>query len=85
MWKFVKSGISENCELFGVNIFDSEWESSEETASAYDSQYHKAFHFNVYNANIGNRIVEFAAGEFSNSVYGFYVRETGSEGLQSRF
>ena len=26
MWKFVKSGIEGDCELFGVNIFDYRWE-----------------------------------------------------------
>ena len=27
-WEFVKSGIDGNCELFGVNIFDYEWETT---------------------------------------------------------
>ena len=26
MWKFVKSGIEGDCELFGANIFDYRWE-----------------------------------------------------------
>lgn len=31
-WKFEKSGLDGQCELYGVNIFDYDWQSTGETA-----------------------------------------------------
>ncbi len=36
MWKFVKSGVDGNCELFGVNIFDYEWENTNQKVIVLD-------------------------------------------------
>lgn len=36
MWKFVKSGIEGDCELFGVNIFDYSWENTNQKVSVLD-------------------------------------------------
>jgi hypothetical protein len=40
-----------------------------------DPTYGHELTFHVYEITDGSRRVEFAAGEFSNLVYGFYVRE----------
>ena len=75
MWKFVKSGIEGDCELFGVNIFDYRWEPTNKKIKVLDPIYNQMHETNIYNVNIGGKVLTFAAGEFSNCVYGFYVNE----------
>ena len=75
MWKFVKTGIEGNCELFGVNIFDYKWENTNQKVSVLDPIYNQKHEMTIYNANIGEKWVTFATGEFSNCVYGFYVQK----------
>lgn len=75
MWKFAKSGAEGNCELFGVNIFDYKWENTNQKISVLDPLYNQKHELTIYNADIGDKMVTFAAGEFSNCVYGFYVKE----------
>lgn len=75
MWKFVKSGIEGDCELFGVNIFDYRWEPTNKKIKVLDPLYNQMHEMNIYNVNIGGKVLTFAAGELSNCVYGFYVNE----------
>jgi len=75
MWKFVKSGIEGDCELFGVNIFDYSWENTNQKVSVLDPIYNQEHELTIYKVNIGGKVVTFAAGEFSNNIYGFYVYE----------
>ena len=75
MWKFVKSGIEGDCELFGVNIFDYRWEPTNKKIKVLDPIYNQMHEMNIYNVNIGGKVLTFAAGEFSNCVYVFYVNE----------
>jgi len=75
MWKFVKSGTEGNCELFNVNVFDYKWENTRQKISVLDPIYNQKYEITVYETNIGDKIVTFAAGEFSNGVYGFYIKE----------
>ena len=75
MWKFVNSGVEGNCNIFGVNIFNYEWEDTGEEVEVVDPIYEQKHIFSVYCIKIGSNTVKFAAGEFSNCVYGFYVYE----------
>lgn len=75
MWKFVKSGIEGDCELFGVNIFDYGWKSTNQKVDVLDPIYNQKYEMTIYNVDIGSKVVTFAAGEFSNCVYGFYVND----------
>jgi len=75
MWKFIKTGVEGNCELFGVNIFDYKWENTSQKVNVSDPLYNEKYEMTIYKANIGNKIVTFATGEFSNCVYGFYAKE----------
>ncbi len=75
-WKFEKSAIDGQCKLFGVNIFDFEWEETGETATVYDPQYNQPHKMQVYNVKLlSGETKTFAAGEFSNCVWGFYLPE----------
>jgi hypothetical protein len=75
MWKFIKSGIEGDCELFGVNIFDYRWENTKQRIIVLDPIYNQRHEISIYNAAINGSVVTFAAGELSNCVYGFYLEE----------
>ncbi len=72
-WKFQTTGIEGNAELFGVNIFDYEWKSTGKEVVVSDPYYHQEHKFTVYTVDIDGKEYEFAAGEFSNCVWGFYL------------
>jgi len=75
MWRFVKTGMEGRCELFGVNIFNYKWRSTGQSACVADPSYNQNYELSVYEADIDGKVVTFAAGEFSNCVYGFYINE----------
>jgi hypothetical protein len=75
MWKFVKSGVEGECELFGVNIFDYKWKNTNEKICVPDPLYDQKHEMTVYTVDIDGKLFTFATGEFSNCVYGFYINE----------
>ena len=74
MWKHEITGFDGNTILFGVNIFDYEWTMTGEKVEVTDPLYGHKYRFPVYKVLILGREYKFAAGEFSNCVYGFYVQ-----------
>ena len=74
-WKYKTAGTCENIKLFGVNIFDYEWRDTGETVTIVDPQYHQEHVFNIFTIEINGTQKRFAAGEFSNCVWGFYVEK----------
>ena len=74
-WQFKISGIDGNTELFGVNIFKYNWKSTGERVEVTDSLYGRSHLLYVYTVKIHKEEYKFAAGEFSNCVWGFYVEE----------
>lgn len=72
-WQHEITGFDGNCQLFGINIFDYNWETTGEKAEVKDPQYHQSYKFPVYRIAINGTTYEFAAGEFSNCVWGFYL------------
>ena len=46
-----------------------------ETAQVVDPQYGRERRFSVYEIVVSGRTVRFAAGEFSNGIWGFYLPE----------
>ena len=63
------------CILFGQNIFSYSWVSTGKKVEILDPVYKQKHVLPVYTVNMGDEIKEFAAGEFSNSIYGFYIEE----------
>lgn len=60
-------------EIDGVDVWKCEWLSdSSELLPVRDPLYHQLFEFHVYKIITGERVVRFAAGEFSNCIWGFY-------------
>lgn len=72
-WQHEITGLEGNANLFGVNIFDYEWEETHESAKVHDPLYGQEFKFPIYTVIINDQKHEFAAGEFSNGVWGFYI------------
>jgi hypothetical protein len=74
-WEHRITGIDGNCILFGVNIFNYEWNDTGEKVTVIDPQYHKKHNINVYTVDIGGTTKRFAAGEFSNGVWGLFLEK----------
>ena len=72
-WQHEVTGFDGNVNLFGVNIFDYEWIRTDKTVKVRDPIHNQEHIFSVYTVNINEQEYEFAAGEFSNCVWGFYV------------
>lgn len=74
-WTHRITGVDGNTRLFGVNMFDYKWVSTPEKVKVTDSRYHREHVFPVYKVTIDGVEHTFAAGEFSNSVWGFFTPE----------
>ncbi len=72
-WQHEITGIDGNTILFGVNIFDYEWEYVGKSIKVQNPLYGQEYDFYVYTVIINKREYTFAAGEFSNCVWGFYT------------
>ena len=72
-WKFETVGPDGQCKLFGVNIFDYDWQPTGRRVKVQDPLYHQDHTFEVWQVEINGQIRRFAAGEFSNCVWGFYL------------
>jgi len=65
----------EKFEISGVNIWDFKWKTTEEKINIKDPLYGQSYCFNVYIIESLNTEIIFAAGEFSNCVWGIYLNE----------
>ncbi|MCD7837854.1 MAG: hypothetical protein LUG65_02960 [Clostridiales bacterium] len=74
MWRHEVTGFDGNTILFGVNIFAYDWTRTEEKIEVTDPLYGQKYRFPVYTVSINGQEYQFAAGEFSNSVFGFYTQ-----------
>ena len=74
-WKYVGHGIEgEKLEISGINVWDHKWVNRKgERAEIKDPLYGQIHCFHVYEIFAQERQIVFAAGEFSNGVYGFYT------------
>ena len=62
-----------------MNIFDCDWQTTGKRVKVQDPIYHQDHTFEVWQVEIDGQIRRFAAGEFSNCVWGVYL-EKGTEG-----
>lgn len=74
-WEFVKSGMEGNCEFLGANIFDLEWQNTGQHVQVKDPVYNRNHTFDIWQVIIDDKPRQFAAGEFSNCVWGFYLKK----------
>ena len=75
VWKFVGVNTDEREFLInGLNVYKFDWEPvADEAAEVRDPLWSQRFTLQVWTVTDGERTVKFAAGEFSNGVFGFYV------------
>lgn len=74
-WKFETAGPDVGCRLFGVNIFRFPWRDCGEVADVTDPHHGTKKRFRVYEVTIEGQPRRFAAGEFSQGIFGFYLPE----------
>ncbi len=72
-WQHEVTGVDGNVTLFGVNIFKYKWNGTGNRITVLDPLYHHEYEFDIYTVHINKEEKEFAAGEFSNCVWGFYL------------
>lgn len=72
-WQHETTGVDGDTILFGVNIFDYKWEETDQSVKVWAPLYRQNYIFPVYKVVINEQEHEFAAGEFSNCVWGFYI------------
>ena len=76
VWRFKKTvSDGEEYKINGINIWDFKWEETGEKIKIQDPIYPKFYSFDVYKIHNGNVDILFAAGEFSNCVWGIYLKE----------
>ncbi len=76
-WKHAKTILDgEPYEIKGLNIWDHAWINTGDQIKIKDPIYHQDYTFTIYKINVGEITIEFAAGEFSNNVWGIYERES---------
>lgn len=73
IWEHIITGCEGRVYLFGVNIFDYTWKRISESVKVLDPLYGQEFVFPIYTVLLDNKPHKFAAGEFSNGVWGFYT------------
>ncbi len=74
-WKHEITDVDGNGILFGIKIFNYLWTDTGEKATVVDPKYHQTYIFNIYTIDIDGISKRFAAGEFSNCVWGFYLEK----------
>ena len=74
-WEYETFGPDGQCGLFGVNIIDYDWQTTGRRVKVQDPIYLQEHTFEIWQAEIDGRIRRFAAGEFSNCVWGFYLEK----------
>ncbi|MBL7865478.1 MAG: hypothetical protein JNK10_11405 [Cyclobacteriaceae bacterium] len=73
-WKYAATvADGKRFEIDKLNIWDNEWIDTGKTIHVKDPLYGKEFTFPVYEIESKNKKVTFAAGEFSNNMWGIYL------------
>jgi hypothetical protein len=73
-WQYVGHCVDgERFVIENVNVWDYKWqETNDPKAMVEDPQYHQPFSFEVYEIEANGNRIRFAAGEYSNCIWGFY-------------
>ncbi|MBE0543234.1 MAG: hypothetical protein IH623_17965 [Verrucomicrobia bacterium] len=74
-WEFAGAAPDgQTFEIGRLDVWKHEWNDTKERARVKDPRYHQEFTFHVYVIIGADKTVAFAAGEFSNCMWGFYVK-----------
>lgn len=62
-------------KIEGVNVWETSWESQHLSVEVTDPLYGAKREFSIFKITEGSKEIEFVAGEFSNCMWGFYVKQ----------
>jgi hypothetical protein len=72
-WKYIATVVDgDRFEIGGLNIWNNKWTDTGERVDVKDPLYGQEYTFPVYVIISGDKQAKFAAGEFSNCVWGIY-------------
>jgi hypothetical protein len=75
VWRFEKTIVDgDEYKINGINIWDFKWEETGEKIKIKDPLYSQSYTFNVFKIQNDNIEILFAAGEFSNCIWGIYLK-----------
>jgi hypothetical protein len=58
-----------------LNIWDHDWKSTGKEIFVNDPLYNQPYRLLIYTIEANGKVIKFAAGEFSNMVFGIYQEE----------
>lgn len=74
-WQFAGACTDGQCfKIDDINVWKYPWQQLNDVAQVKDPHYGQDFSFSVYQIEQYGKVLVFAAGEFSNNVWGFYTR-----------
>jgi hypothetical protein len=76
-WKYLGSSVDSSVFIInGIDVWKNEWtDVACPKAEVKDPIYQQDFIFDVYEIKTTSQVIRFAAGEFSNCIWGFYSEE----------
>ena len=75
-WAFLRAlADGEPYLLNGIDFWKNDWKDTGERITVRDPHYGQEFRFYVYTITDGQRTERFAAGEFSNCIWGIYIEQ----------
>lgn len=77
-WRFVHIGPEgDGITIDGITVWDTHWANMERRIIVAHAQYPNQRHsMHTYRASMTGHTLDFAAGEFSNGVWGFFVPDS---------
>ncbi|MFD0861555.1 hypothetical protein ACFQ1M_05005 [Sungkyunkwania multivorans] len=74
-WKFYTVvPESQELKINGINVWEHKWNSDYESIIVKDPKYGDLKKLTKYWITTNDETIEFVAGEFSNTIYGFYLK-----------
>lgn len=73
-WKFSGSTIGDSFPINGIDIFKEKWIDTGTIVKLKDPLYGEMKTLKIWTITSGHNKIIFAAGEFSNNVWGIYTR-----------
>ncbi len=78
-WYFNKTiSDGETFKIKNLNIWDYEWKTINRQVEVIDPLYKQKYYFDEFQITDGKTIVNFVAGEFSNTIFGIYLKDKAS-------
>jgi hypothetical protein len=74
-WKYIGVTSNDSFVINGADIFQEDWVNAGITVKVKDPNYGEIHTLTVWSITVGGNEITFAAGEFSNNVWGIYAKD----------